>query len=44
MSCQFGISSDIKHGGRRTLPYACTEQSISMLLDEALVRELLDKL
>ena len=31
LKSQIGISSDTEHGGRRTLPYAYTEQGISML-------------
>ena len=31
LKSQIGISSDIEHGGRRTLPYVYTEQGISML-------------
>ncbi len=30
LKCQFGISNQI-HGGRRTLPYAFTENGVSML-------------
>ena len=31
LKCQIGISSENEYGGRRTLPYAFTEQGISML-------------
>lgn len=31
LKCQIGISSENSYGGRRTLPYAFTEQGISML-------------
>ena len=31
LKCQIGISSESSYGGRRTLPYAFTEQGISML-------------
>lgn len=31
LKCQIGISSENGYGGRRTLPYAFTEQGISML-------------
>ena len=44
MRCQVGISSDTKPAGIHPLPYACTEQGISLLSDEALVRELLGRL
>ena len=34
LKCQFGISSlENKYGGRRTLPYAFTEQGVAMLSD-----------
>ncbi|WP_026662819.1 ORF6N domain-containing protein [Butyrivibrio proteoclasticus] len=31
LKCQFGISSEYEHGGRRTLPFVYTEQGIAML-------------
>lgn len=31
LKCQIGIPSETSHGGRRTMPYAFTEQGISML-------------